>query len=60
MKKSFKTYEEFIGDKSLDKVAKHNKTVQIATINTNTPGEEYDDEEDGGDTLNGSPLNGEE
>jgi hypothetical protein len=58
MKKGLKTYEEFIGDKSMDKVIKHSKPVKIASVNTNTPGKEYDDEEDGGDTLNQSPLNG--
>jgi hypothetical protein len=58
MKKGLKTYEEFIGDKSMDKAIKHSKSVKIASVNTNTPGKEYDDEEDGGDTLNQSPLNG--
>jgi hypothetical protein len=42
----------------MDKAIKHSKSVKIASVNTNTPGKEYDDEEDGGDTLNQSPLNG--
>jgi hypothetical protein len=58
MKKTLKTYEEFIGDKSMDKIIKHSKSVKIASVNTNTPGKEYDDEKDGGDTINQSPLNG--
>ena len=58
MSKALKTYEEFIGDKSMDKVRKHDATVKIAAIDTNNPDKEYDDERDGGDTINGSPLNG--
>ena len=58
MKKGLKTYEEFIGDKSMDKVNKHDKTVKVASTDVNNPDKEYDDERDGGDTINGSPLNG--
>lgn len=58
MSKALKTYEEFIGDKSMDKVRKHDATVKIASMDVNNPDKEYDDERDGGDTINGSPLNG--
>lgn len=54
--KNLATYEEFIGDKHLG--VKQKKSQEVYSVNTNDPNKEYDDEKDGGDTINGSPLNG--
>ena len=54
--KYLRTFEEFIGDKHLG--IKTKSSAEVYAVNTNMPDREYDDEDDGGDTINGSPLNG--
>ena len=55
--KNIKTYEEFIGDKHFG--IKQKNSQEVYSISTNDPAKEYDEEKDGEDTINGSPLNGE-
>jgi len=58
-----KTYEEFIGDKSNPRTWKEKitgnvniKDTIVLPDSTNNPWMEYDDENDGGDTVNGSVV----
>lgn len=62
--KPIKTYEEFIGDKSNPRTWKEKITGNVNIKDTwilpdedsNNPEQEYDDENDGGDTVNGSVV----
>jgi hypothetical protein len=60
MKRLVKTFEEFIGDKHDDHVMKKNLKYthgkEVFSINTNEPGKEYDQEDDGSDQINRSTI----
>jgi hypothetical protein len=62
MKKSVKTFEEFIGMEGIEKYKKQNRTWQeddVAVspgLNTNDPSRHYDDEYDGKDQINRSVI----
>lgn len=60
MKKSVKTFEEFIGDlydkHVMKKGHKYTHGKEVFSINTNEPGKEYDQEDDGSDQINRSTI----
>jgi hypothetical protein len=65
MKRVVQTFEEFIGDKSNPRTWKEKITGNVVgqpdtwvlpDENTNDPEQEYDDENDGGDNVNGSVV----
>lgn len=58
MKKTLKTYEEYIGDiKNKYAKSKDNKEETVSSIDTNEPGKHYDQEDDGSDQTSRSLLN---
>ena len=60
MKRIVKTFEEFVGDKKLKyskAKLKHSHGKEVFSIKTNTPGKEYDQEDDGSDQITRSTLN---
>ena len=60
MKKSVKTFEEFIGDlkykHTFKKRLKYTHGKEVFSIDTNEPGKEYDQEKDGNDQINRSTI----
>jgi hypothetical protein len=57
MKKSVKTFEEFIGDLvKKHKVNTDDEDREIFSPNTNEPGRHYDQEDDGSDQINRSVI----
>jgi hypothetical protein len=60
MKKSVKTFEEFIGDLHdkhvVKKRTKYKHGKEVFSLDTNEPGKKYDQEADGSDQINRSTI----